>query len=78
MNLTILKRTKNIADLLYEWFLCKIFATFFQVYNARRFNVDMSEMPVIEEILNHLSELEPFKKAHPKVQPDGGSDNQNF
>ena len=65
-------------DLLYGWFLCKIIAAFCQVYNARRFNVDMSEMPVIEEILNHLSELEPFKKAHPDVQPDGGSDNQNF
>ena len=42
-----------------------------QVYNAKRFKVDMEEMPVITEIIANLENLEAFKKAHPDVQPDG-------
>merc|ERR1719295_2336209 len=49
-----------------------------QVYNAKRFNVDMTQMPVIMDILDNLSSLEPFKKAHPDVQPDGQSDQRKF
>jgi len=49
-----------------------------QVYNAKRFKVDMTQMPVIMEIMDNLEGLEPFKKAHPDVQPDGQSDKQNF
>ena len=49
-----------------------------QVYNANRFKVDMGQMPVISEIVEHLSCLEAFKRAHPDVQPDGGADKANF
>jgi glutathione S-transferase len=41
-----------------------------QVYNARRFNVDMSQFPLITSIDAHLSSLDAFKRAHPSVQPD--------
>ena len=41
-----------------------------QVFNARRFNVDMSKFPTIELLDRKLSELEWFKKAHPNQQPD--------
>eukprot|EP01094_Clydonella_sp_ATCC50884_P019603 TRINITY_DN3877_c0_g1_i1.p1 TRINITY_DN3877_c0_g1~~TRINITY_DN3877_c0_g1_i1.p1 ORF type:complete len:230 (-),score=81.88 TRINITY_DN3877_c0_g1_i1:640-1284(-) len=41
-----------------------------QVYNANRFSVEMSAFPTIARIHAALVELEPFKAAHPSVQPD--------
>ncbi|XP_015784365.1 probable maleylacetoacetate isomerase 2 [Tetranychus urticae] len=41
-----------------------------QVYNARRFNVDMNQFPIINRISQLLEEHEAFKAAHPSAQPD--------
>ena len=41
-----------------------------QVYNARRWGVDMSAFPLIEAIDKRLCGLPAFQKAHPDVQPD--------
>ncbi|MEN9560682.1 MAG: hypothetical protein RLZZ502_1893 [Pseudomonadota bacterium] len=41
-----------------------------QVFSARRFNVDMSAYPRINEIDLACNELEAFAHAHPKAQPD--------
>jgi len=41
-----------------------------QVYNARRFKVDLTPFPCIERIDAALMELDAFKKSHPSRQPD--------
>lgn len=41
-----------------------------QVYNARRFKVDMSQFPIINRLDAVLLELPAFKQAHPSAQPD--------
>ena len=41
-----------------------------QVYNARRFDVDMSNYPLITSIEQHCLTLTPFKQAIPENQPD--------
>jgi len=41
-----------------------------QVYNAIRWQVDMSKFPTISRVNEELSKLEAFKAAHPDVQPD--------
>ena len=41
-----------------------------QVYNARRFNIDLSAFPKIERIYTHCSTLSPFQQAAPEAQPD--------
>lgn len=41
-----------------------------QVYNAIRWGVNMNEFPKISSIHRHLITLDPFKRAHPDVQPD--------
>lgn len=41
-----------------------------QVWNALRFNVDMSAFPAIMAIYEHLLTLEAFQKALPENQPD--------
>ncbi|KAL1919300.1 uncharacterized protein VTP21DRAFT_1993 [Calcarisporiella thermophila] len=41
-----------------------------QVYNALRFEVDMTAYPTIHRIYNHLLELEAFKTTYPHRQPD--------
>src|SRR4051812_10342909 len=41
-----------------------------QVYNARRFGVDMSEFPTIEAIVAACLELSAFESARPENQPD--------
>jgi hypothetical protein len=41
-----------------------------QVFNARRFNVDLSKYPIISRIDQTLNELPAFKAAHPSAQPD--------
>lgn len=41
-----------------------------QVYNALRFNVDLSAYPKIEAIYKHCNMLEAFKQAAPEAQQD--------
>lgn len=41
-----------------------------QIYNARRFGVEMVKFPNIVEIEKNLSTLEAFIQAHPDNQPD--------
>jgi maleylacetoacetate isomerase len=41
-----------------------------QLYNARRFNVDLSVYPSLLEIEKNLGELDAFINAHPDKQPD--------
>ena len=41
------------------------------IQNLRfRFNVDMSEFPMINRIMENLEPLDAFVKAHPDQQPD--------
>jgi maleylacetoacetate isomerase len=40
-----------------------------QVFNANRFDVDMSGYPLISAINNHCITIEAFAKAHPDLQP---------
>jgi maleylacetoacetate isomerase len=41
-----------------------------QVYNARRFGVELEQFPNIVRIDKALGELDAFKQAHPDAQPD--------
>lgn len=41
-----------------------------QMYNARRFNVDLSNYPRLVEIEEHCLTLDAFKDAQPESQPD--------
>lgn len=41
-----------------------------QVFNARRFNCDLSAMPTINRIVEACAELEAFVQAEPARQPD--------
>jgi maleylpyruvate isomerase len=41
-----------------------------QLYNARRFDVDLAPYPTLLRVEAALVELEPFKKAHPDQQID--------
>jgi maleylacetoacetate isomerase len=41
-----------------------------QLYNARRFKVDLSPFPTLVRIDAACAELEAFKKARPEMQPD--------
>jgi len=41
-----------------------------QMYNARRFNVDLAPFPTLVAISTHLESLPPFAAARPEVQPD--------
>lgn len=41
-----------------------------QVYNAERFQVDMTEFPTIQKVYHELSKLEAFQKGDWKNQPD--------
>jgi maleylacetoacetate isomerase len=41
-----------------------------QVYNARRFGVDVSAWPTIDRIQQHCATVDPFVRAHPDNQPD--------
>jgi len=45
-----------------------------QVYNANRFQVDMSQFPTLKAIDEHCLTLEPFQKAHPAMQVDTPED----
>ena len=41
-----------------------------QMYNARRFNVDLANFPALVAISTHLESLPAFAAARPEVQPD--------
>ncbi len=41
-----------------------------QVFNARRFNIDMSRYPTIERIVDHAEQIDAFVRAAPRQQPD--------
>lgn len=41
-----------------------------QVFNAKRFEFDMTDFPRIEAIYQHCTALEPFIQAHPQTQVD--------
>ena len=41
-----------------------------QVSNARRFNCDLNEFPILVEIDNNCRQLEAFQRAAPENQPD--------
>jgi len=41
-----------------------------QVYNAIRYNVDMSQFPIISRINETLGKLPEFQMSHPDAQPD--------
>jgi maleylacetoacetate isomerase/maleylpyruvate isomerase len=41
-----------------------------QVFNARRYKVDLSHFPLIVRVDIACAELEAFQRAHPSVQPD--------
>jgi maleylpyruvate isomerase len=41
-----------------------------QVFNARRFDIDLSPYPTILRIADHASQIEAFAKAAPAAQPD--------
>lgn len=44
-----------------------------QVYNAVRFNIDMSDFPTIKRIVDNCNRLEAFEKALPENQPDANT-----
>lgn len=41
-----------------------------QMFNARRFDVDLTPFPTIEAIYRHLESIPEFAAARPEVQPD--------
>jgi maleylacetoacetate isomerase len=45
-----------------------------QVFNARRYAVDLSPYPIIQKVDEACSQIQAFKKAHPMVQPDSPKD----
>ena len=44
-----------------------------QVYNARRFEVELTEFPRLVAALNNCNELDAFTRAAPEAQPDAVS-----
>ena len=47
-----------------------------QLYNARRFDFDLSEYPRMVRIESACNALEPFRRAHPDTQPDNPENTQ--
>lgn len=45
-----------------------------QVYNAKRFQIDLNKYPTINKVNQHCLELEAFQKSSPGKQPDTPSD----
>jgi len=41
-----------------------------QVFNARRFGLDLAPYPTVRRIAEHCEGLVPFQAAHPARQPD--------
>ena len=52
--------------------LCFVLVTMklLKVFKAQRFNVDMSEFPIISRLSQRLCQLQPFIEAHPDNQID--------
>jgi len=48
-----------------------------QLYNARRFKLDLTLYPTLLQIESNLISLPAFKKAHPSQQPDAQNTNPN-
>ena len=46
-----------------------------QIYNARRWNVDLRRFPRLLEIDAQCAEFDAFKQAHPDIQPDAPETN---
>jgi glutathione S-transferase len=44
-----------------------------QVYNARRFEVELTEYPRLVAAVNNCNELDAFTRAAPEAQPDAVS-----
>lgn len=42
-----------------------------QVYNARRFDCDLTQYPLISSVWQYCTALPAFEKASPELQPDG-------
>ncbi|WP_321794853.1 maleylacetoacetate isomerase [Caballeronia sp. J97] len=41
-----------------------------QLFNARRFGVDVARYPTLHRIEGHCNEIDAFRRAHPALQPD--------
>jgi maleylpyruvate isomerase len=41
-----------------------------QLFNARRFKVDLTSYPLLLSIETHCNEIDAFRRAHPDLQPD--------
>jgi maleylacetoacetate isomerase len=41
-----------------------------QYYNAKRFDVDLTQYPLISRVVMALEDLPAFQQAHPQLQPD--------
>lgn len=41
-----------------------------QIYNARRYKLNMAKYPALSEVDSMCTKLQAFKNAHPSVQPD--------
>ena len=41
-----------------------------QIYNAKRFSVEMDQFPIISRIGESLDKIDAFQKSHPSQQPD--------
>jgi glutathione S-transferase len=41
-----------------------------QVYNAIRFNIDMTKYPKISRVYDNACKIEAFRLAEPSMQPD--------
>lgn len=41
-----------------------------QVYNAKRFNIDLEQFPTLKRVSEHLLSMSQISGAHPEAQPD--------
>ncbi len=65
----LLLQIEHVSNTL-DMCICLIEHACWQVYNARRYNVDMGPFAHIRRIDEVLSQLPAFKAAHPSAQPD--------
>jgi maleylpyruvate isomerase len=43
-----------------------------QIFNARRFQVDLTPFPTVRRIVDHCATVSAFERARPEAQPDAG------
>jgi len=43
-----------------------------QVFNARRFQVDLTPFPTVRRVVDHCASVPAFERARPEAQPDAG------